>query len=152
MARTGRSMPAISTMVSRRASVSRGTVGVQRGDRAVVAGVHRLEHVERGGVADLTDDDAVGAHTQASSCTRSRMVDRALALDVGRARLEPHDVVLLELELGGVLDGDDALVVGDERRQHVERRRLAGAGAAGDDDVAAGRATQASRKSADRCA
>ena len=40
-----------------------------------------------------------------------------------------------QLELGRVLDGDDALAVGDRRRQHVQRRRLAGAGAAGDEDV-----------------
>ena len=47
--------------------------------------------------------------------------DLAAALDVGRARLEAQHVVLVELELGGVLDGDDALVVRDEARQHVEQ-------------------------------
>ena len=61
--------------------------------------------------------------------------DLAAAFDVRRARLQPHDVRLLELQLGRVLDGDDALVVRDERRQAVEQRRLAGAGAAGDQDV-----------------
>ena len=54
----------------------------------------------------------------------------------GRASMAQH-VVLVELELLGVLDGDDALVGGDERRQHVEGGRLAGAGTAGDDDVQA---------------
>ena len=54
----------------------------------------------------------------------------------GRASMREH-VVLVELELLGVLDGDDALVGRDERRQHVEGRRLAGAGTAGDDDVQA---------------
>ena len=49
-----------------------------------------------------------------------------------------HDVRLLELELGRVLDRDDALVVRDERREAVEQRRLAGAGAAGDEDVQPG--------------
>ena len=44
-------------------------------------------------------------------------------------------MVLLELELGRVLDGDDALVGGDEGGQHVQRGGLAGAGTAGDDDV-----------------
>ena len=63
------------------------------------------------------------------------MVDLALALDVRGARLQADHVVLLELELGGVLDRDDALVLGDERREHVEGGGLAGAGAAGDDDV-----------------
>ena len=42
-----------------------GAVGVDGTDRAVVTGVHGLEHVERRGVADLADDDAVGAHAQA---------------------------------------------------------------------------------------
>ena len=40
-----------------------GTVGVARGHRAVMAGVHGLEHVERLGRATLADDDPVGAHT-----------------------------------------------------------------------------------------
>ena len=43
------------------------------------------------------------------------------------------DMRLLQLQLGGVLDGDQALVLRDEGRQRVEHRRLAGAGAAGDD-------------------
>jgi len=44
-------------------------------------------------------------------------------------------VRLVQLELGCVLDGDDPLVVGDERRERVEQRRLAGAGTAADEDV-----------------
>ena len=63
------------------------------------------------------------------------MVISPCALEVRRARLELDDVRLVELELGGILDGDDALVLGDERRQHVEGRRLARTGAAGDEDV-----------------
>ena len=47
--------------------------------------------------------------------TRSRIVTCALALDVRRAGLEADDVRLLQLQLGRVLDRDDALVVGDER-------------------------------------
>ena len=70
--------------------------------------------------------------------TSSRIGICALALDVGRARLERDDVLLAELELGRVLDRHDPLVVRDERRQDVEGRRLAGAGAAGDEDVEAG--------------
>ena len=67
--------------------------------------------------------------------TRSRMVDLALAFDVRRPRLELHDVPLLQLQLGRVLDRDDPLGVRDERRQRVEQRRLSAAGAAADDDV-----------------
>ena len=44
-----------------------GAVGVDRGERAVVAGVHGLEHVEGLAATALADDDAVGAHAEASS-------------------------------------------------------------------------------------
>src|SRR5690606_7558607 len=37
-----------------------GAVGVDGGEGAVVAGGHRLEHVEGLAAADLADDDAVG--------------------------------------------------------------------------------------------
>ena len=40
-------------------------VGVDRGHRSLVAGIHGLEHVERFFAADLTDDDAIGTHTEA---------------------------------------------------------------------------------------
>ena len=50
---------------SQRDSASRGIVGVQRAHRAVVAGVHGLQQVERLGSADFADDDAFGPHTQA---------------------------------------------------------------------------------------
>ena len=41
-----------------------GRVGVHRGHGPGVAGVHGLEHVERLGATTLTDDDAVGPHTE----------------------------------------------------------------------------------------
>ena len=99
-----------------------------------MARVHRLEHVERLGAADLADDDPVGAHAQGVPDELAD-ADLALAFDVRRPRLERDHVLLLELELGRVLDRDDALVVRDEGREGVERRRLTGAGTAGDEDV-----------------
>ncbi|MNV05386.1 hypothetical protein D3C71_957220 [compost metagenome] len=44
---------------------------------------------------------------------------------------------MIQRQLGGVLDGDDTLVVRHEGSQCVQQRGLAGAGAAGDEDVAA---------------
>jgi hypothetical protein len=125
----------------RRQRVAR-RVGVHGRQRPVVAGVHRLEHVERFLAADLADDDAVGPHAQRVD-DELALADRALALDVGRPRLEPRDVLLVELQLGGVLDRDDALALGDEAREHVQQRRLAGAGAAADEHVQASRARSA---------
>ena len=83
-------------------------VGVHGHQRALVAGVERLQHVERLAAADLADDDPVGAHAQRVA---HEVADRdlAAALDVGRAGLERDDVRLLEAQLGVVLDGDDAL-------------------------------------------
>ena len=109
-------------------------VGMGRRERAVMTGVHGLQHVERLAAADLADDDAVRTHTQG---VLHEVADRdlALALDVRGTRLERHDMRLLELQLGRVLDGDDTLALGDERRDDVERRRLTGASTAGDEDV-----------------
>ena len=87
---------------------------MNRGQRTVVAGVHGLEHVERFFAAHLADDDAIGTHAQ-SVDDELPLPDRALAFDVGRARLEPHDVLLVQLQFGRVLDGDDALAIRNER-------------------------------------
>ena len=111
-------------------------VGVQRAHRAVVARVHGLQQVERLRSAHLADDDALGPHAQAV-LDEIAHGDLAFAFEVGRARLETHDVRLLQLQLGGVLAGDDALVVVDRAGQAIEQRRLARAGAAGDQHVAA---------------
>ena len=93
-----------------------------------------MKHVEGFLAADLADDDAVGAHTQAVD-DQLPLTDCALAFDVGRSRLEPRHMRLLQLKLGRVFDRDDALAVGDERRLDVEQRCLTGAGAAADEHV-----------------
>ena len=59
-------------------------VGVDGGHRAVVAGVHGLEHVERLGAAALADDDPVGPHAQGVAHQVAGVIC-ALALDVRRA-------------------------------------------------------------------
>ena len=111
-------------------------VGVQRAHRAVMAGVHGLQQVERLGSADFADDDAFGTHTQAVAHQFAHG-DLAFAFDVRRAGFQPHHMRLLQLKLGGVLAGDDALVVLDIVGQAVQQRGLAGAGTAGDQHVAA---------------
>ena len=100
----------------------------------VVAGVHRLQHVQRFGAANLTDEDAVGAH---SKTVAQQLADGqlSLAFDVGRTVLQRDDVWVVDLQLGGVFDRDHALVVRDEARDDVQGRRLARTGAAGHQDV-----------------
>ena len=113
--------------------VTRG-VGVQGRHRAVVARVHRLQHVERFAAADLADDDPVGPHAQGVA---EQVADGDLTpvLDVGRPTLEADDVLLHQLQLGRVLDGDDALVRGDRPGEQVQQGGLAGAGATAHQDV-----------------
>ena len=104
-----------------------GAVRVNRRQAAVVAGVHRLQHVERLIATHLAHDDAVGAHTKRVD-HEVALADRALALDVRWPRLESDNMTLTHHELGGVLDGDHALESRDEAGEHVEQRRLACAG------------------------
>src|SRR3954468_15960074 len=85
-----------------------------------MAGVHRLEHVEALAPSALPHDDPVRTHAEGVADQVADR-DRALALDVRWPRLQPDDVLLLQLELDGVLDGDDPLAVRDERGQHVEQ-------------------------------
>ncbi len=94
-----------------------------RRQRAVVARVHGLQHREGLATTRLTDDDALGAHTEGVP-DEVHDRDRALAFDVGGARLQADDVILHEPELGGVFDRDDALVLRDEAREDVQERRL----------------------------
>jgi hypothetical protein len=89
-----------------------------------VAGIHCLQKVERFGSAHFADDDPLGAHTQAVFHEIAHRY-RARPFKIGWARLKPHDVGLLQLEFGGVLAGDDALVCLDIIREAVEQRRLA---------------------------
>src|SRR5207247_2290258 len=86
------------------------------------------------GDAALAGDAAVGPRTQRVLDQVARD-DLALAFDVRRARFQAHDVALLQLQLGGVLDGEHAFGLRNEGRQRVQHRRLARAGAARDQAV-----------------
>ena len=107
------------------------SVGVDRAHGALHAGVHGLQHVQRFGAAALADDDAVGPHAQRGA-QQLALIDAAFFVEIGRARFELHHVALLQLQFGGVFDGDDALLFRDEARERVQHGGLAGAGSAGD--------------------
>ena len=97
-------------------------------------GVHGLQHVQGLAAADLADDDPVGPHAEGVD-HQVAGGDQAAALDVLRPRLHPHDVLLVENQFGGVLDGYDPLAVGNGLGQRAEQRRLARARAAGNEHV-----------------
>ena len=103
-------------------------VRVNRRHRTVMAGVHRLQHVERFFTAALTDDDPVRAHSQ-RVLQQIAHRDLAGAFKVCGTRLKPYDMRLLQLQFGRVFDRDSSLGAVDHARQRVEQRRLTGAGA-----------------------
>ena len=134
MARTGRSNPAMRTSVSMRERVSRGPF-----EWIVVSDpswpVFMAWSMSRASPPRTSPTTMRSGRIRRVLRTRSRIVIWPLPLEVGRPGLEGEDVLLVELELGGVLDGDDALVLGQVAGEDVEGRRLPRAGAAGDDDV-----------------
>src|SRR6266446_10617423 len=101
-----------------------------------MAGGHRLQHVEDFGAADLADHDSVGAHSK-TVLDQVALSDFAAPFEIGGAGLEANDVRLLQRELGGILDGDDSLVLGNERGETIEHRGFARARSAADDYVQA---------------
>ena len=116
---------------SRAAAAHLRALRVHRRQRAVVPGVHRLQHVERLAAAHLAHDQPVGPHPQRVA---DELADRdvAAALEARGTRLEPHDVRPVDAELGRVLDRDDPLGRVDEPRERAEQRRLARGRAAAD--------------------
>ncbi len=106
------------------------------GHRSVMAGVHRLQHLQHLGATYLADHDAVRAHAQAVA-DQVTDADRTLAFGAADAALQAHHVRMVERQFGGVLDGDHALIRGHVTGQCVEQGGFAGAGTTGDQDVAA---------------
>src|ERR1019366_676436 len=81
-----------------RESVAR-TVGVDRGQRTVVPGVHRLEHVECLATPHFPDDNAVRTHTE-SVDYQLPLMDRPFAFHVWWPAFQADYVPLLQLQFG----------------------------------------------------
>ncbi len=107
-------------------------VGVDGRHRPFMAGIHGLQHVEGFLAAALAENDAIGTHAQ-RVLDELTLADLALALDVRRPRLHAPDMGLLQLQLGGILDGEQPLPLRDEGGEGVEHGGLARAGAARND-------------------
>src|SRR5207253_1842940 len=94
-------------------------------DRALVVEPFLLEledvlhHVQRFPAPALADDDAVGPHPQRIA-HQVPDGDLPLAFDVRRPRLQLDPVLLRELQLGSVLDGDDPFLLRDASRQDIQ--------------------------------
>jgi hypothetical protein len=101
---------------------------MDRSERAVVAGVHCLEHVECFRATNLTYDDPVRSHPKAVTHELA-LADFSTAFDVGWPSLQAHHMRLTKLQLRGVFDRDDTLVFRNKAGQDVEHRGLTSASA-----------------------
>ena len=118
---------------SSRRSAPSADAGVDRADAAGMAGAPGLQQVERFGAAHLADRDAVGPQAQRGADQIGERGDAVLGA-------QRHEVGRGALQLARVLDQDDAVGgLGDLGQQRIGERGLAGRGAAGDEDVLAGR-------------
>src|SRR5579885_876608 len=100
-----------------------GRVCMQSTHRAVVAGVHGLQEIERFRPAHLADDDPFRAHAQAIS-NEIAHCDGAISFEIWRTRFKPDNVRLLQLQLGGIFAGDDPLIGIDIIGQAIEKSGL----------------------------
>jgi hypothetical protein len=114
-----------------------GAVRVQ-GAHAGQTAVECDEQVEALLLAHLADDDPRGPHAQ-RLLDETAQRDLTGALEVGLPGLHRHHVGERHAQLEHLLAGDHPLPRRDGRAQAVQQSRLAGLGAAGDEDVQAGR-------------
>ena len=108
-------------------------VRVNRGQRPGVAGVQRLQQVERFPAAHLANNDPVRPMSQRRAKQLANRHGRQAGLLP--AGLKPDEVGAINLKFRGVLDEDHAIVQWQEGRQRVQERGLAGARPATDQDV-----------------
>ena len=82
--------------------------------RAVVTGVHGLQHVKRFAGTDFADDNAVGAHTQGVA---HQIANRngALTFQVRRAGFQGNHMLLLQTKFSRIFYGNNTFVVRNKR-------------------------------------
>src|SRR5215813_6800510 len=111
-----------------------GSVSMHRGDRTIMARVHRLQHVKCFRAAHLAYDDSVRTHAQGIP-HQIALCHLPRAFEAGRPSFQTDHVRLLKLQLCRILDGDNAFTVINELAHGVQQRRLAGTGTARDQNI-----------------
>ena len=94
--------------------------------------VHRLKHVKRLLAPALTYKDAIGTHAK-RVLHKFALANFAFALGVRRPSLHPPDMRKLQLQFGGVFDGDDSFLGRNVSRQGIQQGGFTGPRAARDD-------------------
>src|SRR5262245_37878237 len=115
---------------------------MERAHRAVVSLAHGVQHRDDLVSAYLSDDHAVGIHSQTHAYEFGGR-DLARPFDVRLACFECNDVGVdvgkaIETEFKFGFDRYDSLLRWDLRSKRAKHRRLAGAGRTGHDDLLSG--------------
>ena len=109
-----------------------GAARMDRAQRPVVADAHRLQELHHLSAAHLADDDPVRRHPQ-RGLAQVVHSDLAESLGVDRAGLERQRPLVQarrpQMQLEGVLDGDDELGLGNLGQQRAQQGGLPRAGA-----------------------
>src|SRR6516162_1225858 len=101
---------------------------------AVVAAIDSLQIIERFLAAKFPEDNPRGPHSQ---CVAEKLAHAygAFAFDIVGASEQTHHVLLAQLQLKRVLDGNNTLVRRELMRENVKRGRFSSARRAGEHDV-----------------
>ena len=103
-------------------------------ERAVMARVHGLQHLQALRTSYLTQNDSVWTHTQ-GILHQFALCDLSLPFDIGRTSFQTNDMLLTQLQLSCILNGHDSFGIGDKPRQDVQHRRLARTRTTGNENV-----------------
>src|SRR5437660_1484366 len=111
-------------------------VGMDSRECAGMASIQGLQEVEGFATTNFPDNDPVRpvAQTGLQQITDGDCGNAVLFA----AGLEADKIRLVDLYFSRIFDKNDAVLVGDERRQDVQHRSLAGPGSAADEEVVAG--------------
>ena len=88
-----------------------------------MAGIERIEQSPRLNSPDFAEDDSVGTEPKS---VLQEVVEGDVGLEGIRLRSGRNYVGFPNMKLGGILDDDNPLVVGNEIRQYPQKSRLAG--------------------------
>ena len=114
------------------------TVCVTGRQRAVVAGIHRLQHVQSRSVTHLADDDPVRSHPQRRP-DQIPDTDLQVSFQIRVPRFQTDDVLCVRNpQFRRILDRDDPFLLRHEFRKRIQKRRLSRVGPAADKNVVAG--------------
>ena len=89
-----------------------------------MTGVHGLEHVKALAAANFAQDDAVRTHTK-RVLNKIALGDLSAAFNAFGTGFQTHNVFLIELQFGRILNRHHALLLPDLEGQGIEQRCFA---------------------------